>query len=96
MKVEEELSTKVTQEDLENAIADEHGVRYSPDGKRLLEGKQDLNEYQVRPGTKVICDGAFMNCSSLRAITLPDSVTHIGDSAFEMCKFLRAITLPEA
>ena len=81
-KVEEVLSTKVTKEDLANAIEDEYGVKYSSDGKRLLKGKLDLKEYQVRPGTKVICDFAFLVCQSLQSITLPDSVTHIGSNPF--------------
>ena len=95
-KVEEVLSTKVTDEDLKNAIKDERGVKYSPDGKRLLKGNEGLKVYQVRPGTKVICDRAFEWCKYLRAITLLDSVTHIGDSAFAYCYSLRAITLPES
>ena len=95
-KVEEVLSTKVTKEDLANAIEDEYGVKYSPDGKRLLKGNDKLNEYQVRPGTKVICDLAFVWCRSLQSITLPDSVTHIGDRAFEWCYSLQSITLPDS
>ncbi len=95
MEVEEELSTKVTQEDLENAI-DEYGVKYSPDGKRLLKGEEMLWKYQVRPGTKVICDSAFEGCVYLQSITLPDSVTHIGDSAFSWCWNLESITLPDS
>ena len=34
----EHLPATVTDEDLANAIEDEHGAKYSPDGKRLLQG----------------------------------------------------------
>lgn len=90
------LSTKVTDEDLANAIEDEYGVSYSPDGKRLLKGNDELETYQVRPGTKVICDWAFDWCTSLQRITLPASVTSIGFEAFKECKSLREITLPKS
>lgn len=88
------LSTKVTDEDLANAIEDEYGVSYSPDGKRLLKGNDELETYQVRPGTKVICDWAFDWCTSLQRITLPASVTSIGFEAFWRCESLREVALP--
>ena len=86
-RVEEDvLSTVVTEEDLANAWEDERGVKYSKDGKRLLEAPRDyLKRYTVRKGTKVICDRAFSWCESLTSITLPNSVTQIGDSAFSLC-----------
>ena len=39
----------------------------------------------VKPGTKSIAAGAFSNCYSLTAITLPESVMCISDSAFSEC-----------
>ena len=38
---------------------------------------------------------AFDGCSSLTAITIPESVTSIGYSAFDGCSSLTSITLPE-
>lgn len=35
-KIEEVLSTEVSEEDLAEAYTDEYGVRFSPDQKRLL------------------------------------------------------------
>ena len=93
-KEEEVLSTKVTDEDLKNAVVDEYGVKYSKDGKRLLKAPIG-GEYTIRKGTKVICDEAFLTVDSkLTTIHIPDSVTSIGDIAFTGCKKLTSITLP--
>ena len=93
--LEENFSTEVTEEDLKNGVADEFGVVYSRDGKRLLECKNsELETYTIKEGTKVVCDRAFLDCSSLQSLTLPDSVTSIGDSAFLGCSSLQSLTLP--
>ncbi|MCR5312416.1 MAG: leucine-rich repeat domain-containing protein [Bacteroidaceae bacterium] len=87
------ISTEATKEELDDAWIDEYRVKYSKDRKRLLRGNDDLLSYNILPGTEVICDGAFPLCSSLREITIPSSVTHIGDSAFSWCKSLGEITI---
>lgn len=42
-----------------------------------------------------IGDYAFFDCSSLRSITIPDTVTHIEPGAFSDCSNLESITLSE-
>ncbi len=42
-----------------------------------------------------IGDYAFLRCSTLTTITIPESVTSIGNSAFADCYNLASITLPE-
>ena len=91
---EEELSTKVTDEDRANAVKDEFGAMYSKDGKRLLK-VPDIKEYKIKEGTKVICDRAFWGYDSLQEISIPESVTAIGDWAFSRCYSLKGIVLPE-
>ncbi len=39
---------------------------------------------------------AFYNCSSLKSITIPNSVTSIGDVAFYHCSRLTSITIPDS
>jgi hypothetical protein len=43
-----------------------------------------------------IGDQAFYNCTSLTALTIPDSVTSIGHAAFEFCTSLTSITFPSS
>ena len=94
-KEEEVWSTKVTKEDLENAVEDEFGVKYSKDWKRLLKAPSGLKgEYSIRKGVKVIGNSAFEFCRSLTNINIPNSVTNIGDCAFMFCKSLTNINIP--
>ena len=84
--IEEEVwSTEVTKEDLANSVKDEFGVKYSGDGKRLLKVSNLKGKYVIREGVRVIGDGAFSNCDSLKSITIPNGVTSIGDCAFYNC-----------
>ena len=96
-KEEEVWSTEVTEEDLENAVEDEFGVKYSKDWKRLLKAPAGLKgKYSIRKGVKVIGDWAFADCEFLANINIPNSVTTIGDGAFEHCISLTSITIPNS
>ena len=94
-KEEEVWSTKVTKEDLENAVEDEFGVKYSKDRKRLLKAPAGLKgRYFIKEGVKVIGDRTFKGCYSLTSINIPDGVTNIGDFAFTECRSLTCINIP--
>ena len=96
-KEEEVWSTEVTKEDLENAVEDEFGVKYSKDWKKLLDAPHGLKgEYSIRKGVKVIGNRAFWLCSSLTNINIPNSVTTIGESAFGGCESLTNINIPNS
>jgi hypothetical protein len=43
-----------------------------------------------------ILQWAFLDCRSLRYITLPDSLTTIGQGAFQNCTSLTSVTLPDS
>ena len=96
------ISTEVTEEDEKDAWTDEFGVRYSEDGKKLLESTDySLTNYIIRQGTRCICDrafasGKFIFYPSLQSVTIPDSVTSIGVSAFSRCSSLQSVTIPES
>ena len=93
-KEEEVWSTEVTDKDLENAVEDEFGVKYSKDWKRLLKAPAGLEgEYSIREGVKVVGDDAFFSRRSLTNINIPNSVTTIGHSAFWDCKSLTNINI---
>lgn len=92
----EVLSTKVTDEDLKNAVIDEYGVKYSRDGKKILSAQHcSFRSYKIKRGTKVICNKAFFGCKFLTIIDVPDSVTYIGANAFSICESLSSIVFPE-
>ena len=96
-KEEEVWSTEVTEEDLENAVVDEFGVKYSKDWKRLLKAPARLKgEYSIRKGVKVIGNRTFERCDSLTSINISNSVTNIGDKAFTECKSLTNINIPNS
>ena len=93
----EDLSTKRTEEELKEAFVDGRGVKYSKDGRKLLKAPGKLSgAYSVKEGTRIICDLAFSFCRSLSEIVIPSSVTSIGDSAFLGCCFLSEIVIPSS
>ena len=92
--ISENIDAIVSAEDLTNAVEDEFGVKYSKDGLRLLKSNENITNYVVKEGTRVICDSAFKGCRSLTSVTIPNSVTSIGDYAFANCSGLTSVTIP--
>ena len=95
--MDEDLSTKPTEEELKEAFVDEWGVKYSKDRRKMLKVPRELSgAYSVKEGTRIICDEAFWWCESLPDIVIPTSVTSIGDSAFSWCRSLSEIVIPSS
>ena len=99
LSMNEDMTTEITDEELNEAIIDEYGVKYSKDGRKLLKSPRELNgTYSIKRGTKIICDEAFRwrkitGCRFLTDIVIPDSVTSIGDYAFAFCRSLTNIVI---
>ena len=92
-----DMSTEATNAELNEAITDEFGVKYSKDGRRLLKASRKLNgTYSIKEGVRIICDEAFYYCTSLSSLVIPNSVTSIGDSAFCGCRSLTDIVIPDS
>ena len=56
---------------------------------------EDITGCQINNKTKIIYIGAFLGCTSIESITIPDSVTSIGGDAFSGCTSLTSITIPD-
>ena len=89
------VSSNITKENFENAVKDRFGSMYSKDGIRLLRCA-NVEMYNIRFGTKVICDWAFSTCSRLQKINIPSSVVSIGEGAFCGCDSLQEIEIPSS
>ncbi len=91
-----DISTKATEEELNEAIIDEFGVKYSKDGRKLLKAPYKLNgAYSIKEGVRIICNWAFFNCRSLSSLVIPDSVASIGNKAFSVCTSLTSLVIPD-
>ena len=93
----EDLSTETTKEELKEAFVDGRGVKYSKDGRKLLDAPGVLSgAYSVKEGTRIICNRAFSCCVSLSEIVIPFSVTSIGKGVFSSCNSLSEIVIPSS
>lgn len=71
---------------------DEHGVIYSLDGKRLLDGSHcDCKTYRIKEGTEIVCNNAFGNGfmdvvidtkTTLEKIILPSTLLYFPTPSF--------------
>ena len=93
----EDMSTEATKAELNEAITDEFGVKYSKDGRKLLKVPQKLKgTYAIKEGTKIICNMVFCECDSLNSVVIPDGVAVIGNDAFSYCESLTSLIIPNS
>lgn len=62
-------------------------------GERALSSNDHVVSLTVSEGVKIIENGAFAHCHSLREISLPNSVVIVGSYAFDRCTYLRYLSM---
>ncbi len=89
--------TKYTGNSTDVVIPDEiEGTPVTKIGFLSFEAKFDIQSVTLPETTEVICEGAFMDCSSLVSINIPESVTSIERSAFAACTSLGTLIIPSS
>ncbi len=65
-------------------------------GKHLIKVQSTMSyDFIIKDGTISISSNAFSDCTQLKNVTIPNSITRIGSSAFSNCCSLESITIPE-
>ena len=84
-------------------LDDSGNLTLSGSGEMWNNGYDDspFKDYEIRKATvkygiTSIGDYAFMGCTGMTEMTLPNSVTSIGDNAFEGCSGLTELILPNS
>ena len=63
----------------------------------FIKPKYDnIETFEFHSDTKFICDDAFENITTLKNVTLPESLVGIGNSAFWGCESLESIVIPNS
>ncbi len=77
---------------------DEYGVLMTKDNKKIIfcPVNKNLTEYDIPQGTEHIFRNAFCAHTTLKKITLPDSLKTIGEYAFYECKGLEKVIIPDS
>lgn len=77
-------------------ISSNDGVaNWKADAKGWSQNHQKVTSLELDPDVTAITDSAFVGCTGLTEITIPDTVISIGESAFATCSNLTKITIPE-
>ena len=66
-------------------------LKYDGDAKEL-EIPAEMEGHRVT----IIGEEAFLGCTGLTSVTIPDSVTFIGGRAFFACESLTSVTIPDS
>jgi uncharacterized repeat protein (TIGR02543 family) len=85
-------AVKVNVADLNGRASDSGSLGYALRNNPNKYINLDLSDSTITS----IGEQAFMECTSLVSITIPDSVTAIGDTAFHHCESLISITIPDS
>lgn len=70
---------------------DEQGLKYSKDGKILIQSKRKCEDIFIKEGVEIICEKVFIKNTLIKSVHLPSSLRMIGDAAFNKCTNLSSI-----
>ena len=79
-----------------------HSLSISKDGALYIDNclikvnENQNGDFVIKPGTRLIADGAFEGCTSLTSVTIPNSIASIGDYTFYGCSSLTSVTIPNS
>lgn len=66
-------------------------------GKHLIKANTAVSgDYAILAGTKTIADNAFLACTKLTTVTIPDGLLYVGKSAFSGCSALATVNFSES
>lgn len=74
----------------------ENGVLYIGNHLISVQPSAASGTFTVRYGTKTIGGAAFLGCSSMTFVSIPEGVVSIGNSAFYGCSSLASLILPDS
>ena len=92
--------TRINEDDMDEWIEDEKGVKYSKDRKKLLRGYISYDSYEIPEGTEIICDKAFAAEYNdplpfwNEQIIIPKSIKYIGRNPFVFIEALIVCNSP--
>ncbi len=76
------------------AFASVEGVLFNKDRTTLLQFPAGRGgDYAIPAGVTALAPGAFLGCTALRRVEMPDSVTNMGAGAFSGCEALDVVSL---
>mgnify|MGYP001047780975 FL=1 len=71
------------------------GMPVTKIGFYSFEAKYGIESVTLPETVEFICEGAFMDCASMKTINIPEAVTGIERSAFAACTSLESLVIPQ-
>lgn len=75
--------------------AEIEGAPVTKIGFYSFEAKYGIESVILPETVELICEGAFMDCASMKTINIPEAVTGIERSAFAACTGLESLVIPQ-